>query len=301
MISADSCDEEDKGTDAFASTQLDHLHVINSQHVNISPAALPTGLRDSPLGRLPPEIRNIIYTMTLSQTHDISCIRDSWSSLHNSTKVSQALNLTATCKQVRAETQLMFFTLNHINVYAAYTHEHPRHCWPRLEKSVALLNKIPTALIPSSARVVIWLEANTDPFETPPFFNVARKIRHFQLFFGVLEYDHHWGSHSGASEHVAYKSGVQQPSQKAVMDKRPLCRRAPDSMIDCARLKFIFPSGDRKTALENVEDIYRSKVDLIEAHRSHTLCPVRCELEKLLASFVVVRQRLTDLVEQICV
>lgn len=282
-------------------TQLDPHDTVTAQHDNTSLVAVSEALRDSPLGRLPPEIRNTIYTMTLAQPHGIIYWKSAWVPLEDGAPLTQALNIRATCKQIRDETESMFFDLNEIRLYSTCDYQNPPGSWPHLQKSVDQLNAIPLTFVPASSKVIVWLYSTTlQRSNITQVSRVAQGIHHFQVFVGVFLSVHPWGGdHSDWGIDESASDGGQ-AHQGTAMTKRPLCPRSADSMVDCARFELIFPIRDRMTALNMVEDAYRSKISLVEAHQSHRFCPIRCELEKLLQSSIQVRQKLIDLVQQAC-
>lgn len=288
-------------TGEATATQLDPHDTVTAQHDSTSLVHVSDALGNSPLGRLPPEIRNLIYAMTLAQPHGTVGRNSAWLSLENGAPLSQALNIRSTCKQIRDETERMFFDLNEITIYSACTYQNPTGTWPHMQKSVDVLNSIPLTSISNSSKVIVWLDRTLLPSSIPQFSRVAQGIHRFQVFFGVLSRVHPW---SGGFDGLGLgnpTSGGLQPYPVSCMSLKPLCPRAPDSMIDCARFELVFPIRDRTTALKMIEDLYQYKISLVEAHRSHRLCPIRCELERLLQSFVEARQELIDLVQLACV
>jgi hypothetical protein len=69
-------------------------------------------------------------------------------------------------------------------------------------------------------------------------------------------------------------------------------------MNDCGSFILVFPLDDLTTALASVEDVYRTKVALVEAHRTHRLCPIKHELERLLQGYGPARVELVNIVEE---
>lgn len=280
--------------------QLDRDDALMAPQNSTSPVTTGGALGKSPLGRLPPEIRNIIYEMVFAQPHGIVFDTSGWVRLNDGTSVSQAHSIRATCKQIRDETERMFFALNDINVCWATQYYPPRHPSPslRIQQSANLLNTIPATLVCSSSKVTIWLNSIVDRAEWMHFSHAAKSIRHFQVFFGIFLGAHPWGH--GARDVGSEKLAPigQQPHRESDLKVKPLCPRIQNSMIDCARFEFIFPIRNHTKALQMVEYIYQSKVSMVEAHWNHRFCPIRCELENLLQSFIEVRRRLIDLVQQ---
>jgi hypothetical protein len=79
-------------------------------------ATSSNALEHSPLGRLPRELRDRIYDMVFTQPDGLVCGSTSWKRTLEGPPVSQALNIRATCKQINAETESMFFKLNDISI-----------------------------------------------------------------------------------------------------------------------------------------------------------------------------------------
>ena len=250
-------------------------------------------LRDSQLGRLPAEIRNVIYEMVLTHHHGIRCVRSSWAPMHDGTSVLQALSIMSTCKQIREETELLLFTLNDItSSEGPITHNNYRdrsEYTPMSTETVSLLNSIPVSLLSPRSRLVTWIPPDIAMDALAHHLRVARNLQHLQLSLGVILGRHRW---CGCSDENG--SDCQTNS---LYDTSICSKDVPVSMNDCARIRLVFPVDDRSVALALVEDRYQAKVSMIETHGSHRICPVRVEFGKLLQSHKQVRRELVELVE----
>jgi hypothetical protein len=107
---------ERRASDDVATIELGPLATGGTKHGSALSVAISDALLHSPLGRLPAEIRNTIYTFTLQQPHGLLYGESSWMPLHDGMTISQALSITATCKQIQAETKLMCFALNDVTI-----------------------------------------------------------------------------------------------------------------------------------------------------------------------------------------
>jgi hypothetical protein len=248
---------------------------------------------DSPLGRLPAEIRNTIYTMVLTYQHGIRCDKSSWLPMDDGTSILQALNIMSTCKQVRKEIRLLLFTLDDIT-----SSEGPQGYFSALKtiykpismETVSLLTSIPPTLLSPSSRLITWIPPDTATDILALHLKVARNIQHLQLHLGVMMGRHRWCGHSG-------ENGSE--CQTDSFHNTPICSRdAPASMNDCAHVKLVFPVNDLRTALALVEDRYQEKVTLVERHRSHRICLIRVELHSLFVGHEQVRREMIWLVER---
>jgi hypothetical protein len=245
----------------------------------------------SSLGRLPPEIRNAIYTIVLTHHQGIRCHKFSWLPMHGGQSILQALSITSTCRQVRKETKLLFFAMNDITSSEEPLDNYfnrPRHS-PMTMETASLLNSIPSALLSPCSRLVTWIPPEVDTNTLALHVQVARNIQHLPLFLGVILGRHGW---CGRSDRNGGDDWVDN------FHSMPICSRdVLVSMNDCVRIELIFPTNDLPAALALVEDRYRAKIAMVEKHRSHRICPVRVELTRILQSHEQVRRELIDLVE----
>jgi hypothetical protein len=245
------------------------------------------------LGRLPAEIRNSIYTIVLTHHHGIRCDKSSWLPM-GERSVLQALSITSTCKQVRKETKLLFLALNDItSSEGPIIHNVGRDrsiYTPMSTETVSLLNSIPPTLLSPCSRLVTWIPPDVDMGTLRLHLRVMRNVQHLQLFLGVILGRHGWCGRSDRNGGDDWLDNFHSTH---------ICSRGvPASMNDCARIKLVFPINDRPAALALVEDRYRAKATMVETHRSHRICPVRVELDKILRSHEQVRRELIVLVER---
>ena len=251
------------------------------KHDSALSAAASGALLHSPLGRLPAEIRNTIYTLTLQQPHGFQYGHRSWTPLHDGTSISQALSITVTCKQIHAETKLMRFALNDITIIPHDT----RSPTAQFDLAVRSLNKIPLTWISPSSRVVLRATyCGNVPYELVSHF--ARNLRHFRIFLSVKLSAHRWGGDwdAGSGNYT---------------HNRTICiRDTPASMNDCGSLILVFPLDGCTTALVSVEDVHRTKVALVKTHRTHRLYPIKHESEKLLQGYGLARVEMINMVKE---
>lgn len=275
-------------TNAVASTQLGlPTSIPMERDSSTSHVAASDALLRSPFGRLPPEIRNKIYTLMLTCSHGLEYDIEerSWKPMHDGTSISQALSITATCKQIRAETKLMFFALNDITIQllVMYTDHTSKYAQIGPKKAVHISNLIPSTLIPPCNRLILEVPFG-ERVTWKSIMKFVRSFRHLQIFLQVGVNAYRWGSPSYRVTEGNFES-------------RPICLRGTAvSMHDCSSFELVFPLGDPEMAQAAVEDLYRTKVASIEIHRNNRLCPVRYELEKLLQSFEPARAKLMKLV-----
>lgn len=281
------------------SMQSDLMNTVATQQVSTPLTKTIDALENSPLGRVPGEIRNTIYTMALTYPGGLNCKSSTWRPMSDGTSPSQALNLRATCKQIRAETEGMFFALNDVSIWSDLNEfssllEPCSSLKLRAKQTVQLLNAIPSSMISPCSRLVVWISPSIsgigrDHFK-PRMLKVTRDVQHFQVHVGTHYGAHHWTS-SGYEQQAKLTSG---PSDRIICAKDPAV-----SMNDCASFEFVFPVDDRAGASALLEDLIAEKVALLEAHKSHRFCPVRAEFEGLVKSFDVVREKLLEFAEDV--
>lgn len=271
----------------------------------IAPTATNTtvpvdALQHSPLRRLPPELRLKIFTFALKQDGGLTFDRVSYRPLSDQTPVSQALNLRATCKQIRRETEGVFFAANEITlIYPPLT---PVYLRKRTEKFLSSVDKIPPSLLPTVRRPRIIIRPTDYSPRLGPgpclewivdeLIHVAAISKSFapvQVMVQVAMGNYHWCVNS-----------VGEPvGNDGFLDGKICNREAPVSMTECVLLRVEFPVDDRATALSSVDQAFEKKLSLLEAHRGHRLCPVSIQLNKILDSLVPVRQRMHELIGRI--
>lgn len=122
----------------------------DATHVEQAPAqhelANSNGLRNSPLSRLPSELRNVIFEMVFTHlSNSYHCTSYSMSAFFSSLgtraekstcpDISRALNIMAICKQIRSETKSLLLLLNYIRIQRGDIHG----CLSQLERALPLL------------------------------------------------------------------------------------------------------------------------------------------------------------------
>jgi hypothetical protein len=185
-----------RAADAAADTDL----VVSTQLDITTTSALATdidALEHSPLGRLPRELRDRIYDMVFTQPDGLVCGSTSWKrtlegppvSPHDGTPVSQALNIRATCKQINAETESMFFKLNDISIdlFHLGREYQPSSREERGKQSTHFVNAIPPRLLSSTTKVIVWVPsacANSRELSRV-IRRIAQSVQHGNLFLGA--------------------------------------------------------------------------------------------------------------------
>ena len=150
-----------KPTDTAEGDDAPHPNTARGEQVSAQlQTANSSGLKNSPLGRLPEKLRNDIFTLTFTLSKSEADSRSSFFGNMNSrigqksatcSQISSALNIMATCKQIRSETEGLFFSLNDIKI--------DRHglygSTEQVERISPLLRRIPCSLGSKSGHVVI--------------------------------------------------------------------------------------------------------------------------------------------------
>jgi hypothetical protein len=260
--------------------------------------ALATGsdaLEHSPLGRLPRELRDEIYTMVSTQPHGLVCKYTSWDPSYNGGQVSQALNIRATCKQIRAETEGMFFVLNDISFDLLHYRCGANRPNPYREvggkQNVQMVNAIPPSLLSPSTKAIIWVDpACADSGDVPQICRIAQSVQHGNVFLGARLGNPRWAS-SGIEHYLFHV-----PRFPNLFDELVCIKDVPVSPNDCAGFGIVFPFKDRAGALALLEDQYKKKMALIEVHTTHRFCAVRAKREILIQSLGLVREKLLNFV-----
>lgn len=202
-------------------------------------------------------------------------------------QISSALNIMATCKQIRSETEGLFFSLNDIKI--------DRHglygSTEQVERISPLLKRIPRSLGSKSGHVVIpvkcisytrrgdedlgaqWSAGGLKHL----FLTTSQAMRPFQLFLDLDVAFHQWS----ASEDRT----------------RRICgQETPATLHDCSRFHLHLQVGlDPKAALSRIEKAVDDKLQFLQLHRLHRLCPVRAMLRQLESGLEEARQYMRDI------
>lgn len=248
----------------------------------------------SRLGRLPGELRNMIWALALTRTEDISIYKEntnfdkenSLSRREYNATISQALDLMTTCKQVCSEADGLFLSLNDINVHLQMM---GRVDESKIRQSIRLLNGIPTSLCSRSSRVILWQSpfnahipdsVPTSSWDAPlieRFTDYSKSIRSFKTYLGVEIRYHRWCGRD-----------------------RYICQRdVPLSGDGCSSIKLVFPISDHTATLKAVDEVYHKKLEALERHRTHRMCTVRIELDKIVNGLEKAREMMLDLVDRV--
>lgn len=280
-------------TDTTQSNAATHS---STAHVEQAPAQLQvakiSGLDNSPLSRLPPELRNEVFSMALTASDSYESDRKSFfnnfglggkTTPKTCPEISCALNIMATCKQIRSETENLFFSLNNIRVHRRDAH----YTINQVKRIIPLLKKVPSILGPDSGRVILPFRYCTNAAELGPqwftgrlknlFIKTSRAIRPFQLFLGLDVAFHPWNG----SEN----------------DERIICGQdTPLTMRDCSHFHLDLQVGiDPTAALSRIDKVIKDKLELLQQHRLHRLCPVRAMLRQFEKGLEDSRQYLRDI------
>jgi hypothetical protein len=204
----------------IASPSTDALEQANAHHVTPSNA-----LRCSPLGRLPAELRNDIYTLVLQNLCGLMYREHSWKPLHDRTSISQALSITATCKQIHAETKMMIPTLNDITI-TLRGERTSNELGP--ETAVRSLYMIPPTLISPCSRIILVVDIGRT-LSWQSVIRFARSIQHFLIHLQVGLSAHRWST-----------SGTSSQGKNDIRNKPIYPRGIPVSMNDCAYFELVF-------------------------------------------------------------
>lgn len=254
------------------------------------------GLKDSPLGRLPAKLRNDIFTLAFTLPESEADSMSSFFRNLNSrveqksatcSQVSSALNIMATCKQIRSEAEGLFFSLNNIKI--------DRHgiygSVEQVERILPLLKRIPRSLGSKPGHVVIPVKCISYTYRGDAdlgaqwsagglkhlFLTTSQAMRPFQLFLDLDVAFHQWS----ASEDSA----------------RRICDQdTPTTMHDCSRFHLHLQVGlDPKAALSRIDEVVDDKLQFLQQHRLHRLCPVRAMLRQLESGLEEARQYMQDI------
>lgn len=263
-----------------------------------------SGLENSPLGRLPAELRNRIFEMAFAHPTDrdasdsasmtsffsrLGTRQASTSCRH----ISWALNIMATCKQVRSETEGLLLSLNDIYVDRGEL----RWSLTQLKRSMPLLKRIPSSLGSDSGRVVLHLECAVSryraaageqlrDFSCPGLKHLlarsSQAVRPFHLFLDLDMGFHAWGGGGAQRDDVL------------------ICRKDATVFLgDCSRIHNIIPADDRDAALSQIDKVVDSRLEMLRRHCLHRLCPVRATLRQFESGLEGSRQFMRDIVDRI--
>lgn len=279
------------------------------------------GLESSPLSKLPPELRTMIFEMALIRAAGMSLRAGAISNgphgdeLHsgyvflNTARLqralleslcpttSWALGFMATCHQIRSETKdAAVLALNDVNVHGVEFCNVERQ-QPGIWSTVPLIRKISYLLGMPSGRVVLWQNWNGHYFaqyerdrraglpvaRLPELDDsLSRYARAIQPFQLFIELSMNYPNLGGSSN-------------------VPVCKRdAPVTLTDCSRIQCIVPLGDRVMARKTADEAIDGRLRLLRRHFSHRLCNVRGMRQKLESGLATARQYMREEVDQIC-
>lgn len=293
---------------SISTTENDDASHSDTAHIEQALAGLQvasnSGLENSPLGRLPAELRNKIFEMAFAHPTDRDAsystsmtsffsrlgTRRASTSCH---QISWALNIMATCKQVRSETEGLLLSLNDIYIDRGELFL----SLAQLKRSMPLLMRIPSSLGSDSGRVVLHLVCAVSRYraaageELQKFSGPGLKrllatssqaIRPFHLFLDLDMRFHAWGGGDAQRNDVL------------------ICHKdVPVTLGDCGRIHNIIPADDHDAALIQIDEVVDSRLELLRRHCLHRLCPVRATLRQSESGLEESRQFMRDIVDRI--
>lgn len=180
-------------------------------------------------------------------------------------EIAGALNIMATCKQIRSETENMFLSLNDIRVRRCELH----HTVKQVERIMPLLKRVPRSLGRDSARVVLPIHCHWKDAELKLqwsagglkhlFLTLSQAMRPFQLFLGLDVGFHQWG-----------------------VGERIVCGQdTPVTVHGCSHFQLELQVGiDPTAALSRIDKVIDDNFESLRQHRLHRLCPVRAMLRQ---------------------
>lgn len=241
-------------------------------------------MENSPLIRLPAELRNDIFSMVLTQPRGLELLYHPGSvpfarnrkfcatQPDGSTQfLNKVLAITAVCKQIRQETKGVFFHENEI--VSDFSHH---ACSPESwsDACVAELRSMPAFLRPQSINVslgICQVQQHTDM--TGVFMSWCHKIiealaRHVELKVTIVvsRIYHKWAN-------------------STCIDQDPvICDRdTPLTLNGCGRFDVSFSAGGMTESYRNaLNTAYEAKKTSLEAHFKHRFCPISVEKDRLL-------------------
>jgi hypothetical protein len=250
-----------------------------------------SGLENSPLGRLPPELRNEIFSMAMTYSHSIESDRKSFFNNFGFNKttptcpeISCALNIMATCKQIRSETKNLFFSLNDIRVRRSILYNSVK----QVERIIPLLRRLPRSLGLDSGRVVLPVLSGAYHYSEDAeldsrwdegglkhlFLTTSQAIRPFQLFIDLDVAFHSWCASGDIGRAVCSQD-------------------TPVTTRDCSRFHLDLQVGVGPTAgLSQIDKVIDDKLESLRQHRLHRLCPVRAMLRQFESRLEAMRKHI---------
>lgn len=310
--------------DATGPKETDHVDDTKAEDGTEEPlvhVASGEGSQTSPLLRLPPELRAMIFEMALVRPAGINLrARDlaNWVSTHERRngyllfnpagppgipttrvcfKTLRALGFMTTCRQIRTDFTSGLLRLNDVNVHEV-DFKKVRERQSDITRIIPFTRDTPSLFSISSGRVVLWENWDGHDFaiyeerqragKTP-----ARRID--GLDDALSEY-------ARAIQPFQLFIGLSMKFHHlAVREDKCLCKQdAPAYMSDCRRVQCVVPLGDRVEARRLVDKAIDRRLALIRRHYLHRLCYVRAMRRKLESGLVIARQYMREEVDRIC-
>lgn len=280
------------------------------------------GLENSPLSKLPPELRTMILEMTLFSPMGITIparsVRDGLNmrfgrECYNGyvffaptdphrtmyknvcTNTSWVIDLMTMCGEIRSETKKVLSSYD-INVQGVDLDKiGGQHGTSR---TAPLIRSVSSFLGKSSGRVVLWENW------IGHHFSVYKE----QLRQGlppaprVFSLDNSLATYAQAGEPLQVSIGLSMTFHE-VSGARDvyLCKQdTPVTGFDCRRIKCIVPLGDRVNASKMVDEAVDRRLDLLRSHFPHRWCYVRAMRSKLESGLALARQYMREEVDRIC-
>jgi hypothetical protein len=257
-----------------------------------------SGLENSPLGRLPPELRNEIFSLALNHSDsyelasDSNCMSSFFSRFGvgpptTCSEISSALNILATCKQIRSETENLFFSLNDIKFPRYSLH----YSVEQVKRISPLLKILPRSLGLDSGHIILPLQCSVRCYREimgldsqwsagglkHSFLTISQAIRPFQLLLDLDMAFHPWSASKDGEAWVCSQD-------------------TPLTMHECSHIRLKLQVGvNPKAALDQIDKVLDNKLEQLQQHRLHRLCPVRAMLRQFKKGLEDSRQYLRDI------
>ena len=269
---------------------------VDIHHTQL-PVTVGHGLDNSPLGKLPRELRDLIWVLVLVCSAGLDF--NAWAQIvdaqlqlgsssdhfaycrqicarrttpgKNCAQMLWALDIMATCQQIRYETKGLLLRLNDIH----YRGDRAliRQKQTGILESIPMWKTIPSSLGTNLGRVILWPTSNYNSHDRaaqlsgwasmnvwqPLLSEFAEAVRPLRVFLGFRSPIMGWAEGEGQ-----------------------VCKlEAPVTFNDCSRIEAIVPAGDGPTALKIVNETIDKRLEKLQRHRTHRMCQVRAMLRKI--------------------
>ena len=237
-------------------------------------------MENSHLGGLPAELRNIIFSMALTDPNGLDTTEVSWGAAFR-----DLVNFSAVCKQIRQETKGVFF---HENVIV-FSEGNWSGC-------LAKLDQIPTSLSPQKLRLRFEMLEILHPTLDTGYDNPRKPLAKCRKAIEVLGKRFNLEATIMISFQHHRWAGRTKDGQGPVICKRDV----PLTENDCGRLDVVFHVGESAEAHERrLDNAHQTKKASIAAHAEHRLCPIRAEQRALQQSLETAVDCIRDVISEI--